>query len=555
MFTFKQYHTLYEGGAGGHMAHPFNLPEVRTGKDLVDVFNRTADFLSTNTAPVKIDGTNASVRLVVNDNGNKEFAFYRGAKKDVETAITIDKLEQRFETGIKDVAKIVLTIFNESINTTLKELKLLGLYDDPLIGLNTEYVQGSTNVIGYKNKFLAIHFPFKIVEKRSEKRGSISYESKQIPYNAKVLNAYVEKLNTIAQNYGYNVIHQEPARLVNTPDFNKVLLQTLTINGDIKTLREWLSMVRDNPYNKSITLKDGRRVSAMNQGLYVDIAERGAILGDLVVPDSIQNAVEGIIFWHATRALGKELLSNIESNLGKGDTQEGIVIANDKISPVMFKVTGDFFLRNQLSPFKKTGKPTSKVVVIYPGRFQPFHLGHAAVYKALVKQFPGSDVIIATSDKVELPNSPFTFDERKQMIAASGIASDAIQKVKVPYVPKEVLAQYDPANTIAIFAVGKKDMKGKTARFTFAPKKDGSPSYYQPFTSVNESETLDKHGYIVVAPTTVFKVLGTPVDSASSIREMWVTADEKDKKQIIKDLYGKFIPEFYSLFDSKLGKK
>ena len=154
-----------------------------------------------------------------------------------------------------------------------------------------------------------------------------------------------------------------------------------------------------------------------------------------------------------------------------------------------------------------------------------------------------------------MPDSPFTFDERKQMIVASGVAADSVQKAKVPYVPKEILAQYDPANTVAIFAVGEKDMKGKTARFNFAPKKDGSPAYYQPFTAVSESETLDKHGYIFVSPTNVFKVLGTPIDSASSIRDMWVKADDKDKKQIIVDLYGKFIPEFYSLFESKLGKK
>ena len=31
---------LTEGGAAGHMAHPFNLPNVNNGKSLLDVFMR-----------------------------------------------------------------------------------------------------------------------------------------------------------------------------------------------------------------------------------------------------------------------------------------------------------------------------------------------------------------------------------------------------------------------------------------------------------------------------------------------------------------------------------
>jgi len=40
MKTFKQYYStiLNEGGAAGHMAHPFDLPQVKTGKDLIGFF-------------------------------------------------------------------------------------------------------------------------------------------------------------------------------------------------------------------------------------------------------------------------------------------------------------------------------------------------------------------------------------------------------------------------------------------------------------------------------------------------------------------------------------
>jgi len=75
MHNFQQFFILNEGGAGGHMAHPFDVDTVRTGKDLIEIFNKSIQFLTKNTAPLKIDGANASVRLVTNAAGNKEFAL------------------------------------------------------------------------------------------------------------------------------------------------------------------------------------------------------------------------------------------------------------------------------------------------------------------------------------------------------------------------------------------------------------------------------------------------------------------------------------------------
>ena len=41
MLSFKQYSSLLEeGGAGGHMNHPFNLPNVKTGDDLIELFKK-----------------------------------------------------------------------------------------------------------------------------------------------------------------------------------------------------------------------------------------------------------------------------------------------------------------------------------------------------------------------------------------------------------------------------------------------------------------------------------------------------------------------------------
>lgn len=53
-----------------------------------------------------------------------------------------------------------------------------------------------------------------------------------------------------------------------------------------------------------------------------------------------------------------------------------------------------------------------KTLVIYPGRFQPFHKGHAQVFQWLKNKF--GDAYIATSDKVEAPKSPFNFKEKSR---------------------------------------------------------------------------------------------------------------------------------------------
>jgi hypothetical protein len=41
---------LMEGGAGGHMRHPFDIEWVKTGADIVDVFNKSVDYLKNKSA-------------------------------------------------------------------------------------------------------------------------------------------------------------------------------------------------------------------------------------------------------------------------------------------------------------------------------------------------------------------------------------------------------------------------------------------------------------------------------------------------------------------------
>lgn len=193
-----------------------------------------------------------------------------------------------------------------------------------------------------------------------------------------------------------------------------------------------------------------------------------------------------------------------------------------------------------------------KSVVIYPGRFHPFHKGHGFVYQQLIKKYPNADVYVATSQKTELPKSPFTFDQKAAMMVAAGIPNDKIVAVKNPYMAVEIMANYPLDSTSLIFAVSKKDML-IDPRFSFKPKKDGSPSYFQPLESVRSPEAANVHGYIDTIDTKVFNVLGNKTTSASQIRQLYAQSSEADRKQIIVDLYGKFSPQIYKIFNSVIG--
>lgn len=203
----------------------------------------------------------------------------------------------------------------------------------------------------------------------------------------------------------------------------------------------------------------------------------------------------------------------------------------------------------QLLESIKLYEDINKIVAIYPGRFHIFHKGHKAAFNFIQSKYP--DAVIATSAKVDPPSSPFTFEEKKQMMLTAGIPEDKIVLVAQPYIPKEYLDKFDPNTTAVVFGVSEKDMS-TDPRFTFKPKKDGSPSYFQPLPASGNLKPLSIHGYIMTIPTYKFTVNDKSVNSASTIRDMWKTASDEEKHKIIEDLYGKFDKYLYDLFNEKL---
>jgi len=195
-----------------------------------------------------------------------------------------------------------------------------------------------------------------------------------------------------------------------------------------------------------------------------------------------------------------------------------------------------------------------RTVVIYPGRFHPFHRGHKASYDYLVKRYGDRNVFVVSSDKQDPETSPFSFADKLDMMTKLGISPGQVAQVVNPYQAKEIKDEIDnPENTVLIFAVSEKDMAGDDARFNFRPKKDGSPSYMQPLPAdQKDMKNMTQHAYVAVTPTVNFKVRGADANSASQIRKKYIDGNESDREQIIADLYGDVDAGIKDIFDRKL---
>lgn len=195
------------------------------------------------------------------------------------------------------------------------------------------------------------------------------------------------------------------------------------------------------------------------------------------------------------------------------------------------------------------------LLVIYPGRFQPFHKGHHAVYEYLTGKFGRQNVYIATSNKTDTSKSPFTFAEKAYFMQLTGVPADRIVQAAQPYQIQSILQtsniQVDPANTVVIFAVSAKDME-EDPRFNFASKKDGSAPYFQPLKNIRDTESMDRHGYIMTVPTFNFTVLDKPMRSGTELRNMYSSADAGQRQQIIADLFGRYTQEAEQIMNSRI---
>jgi hypothetical protein len=196
-----------------------------------------------------------------------------------------------------------------------------------------------------------------------------------------------------------------------------------------------------------------------------------------------------------------------------------------------------------------------KTFIIFAGRFHPWHKGHKGVYDYLSTKYSGNDVYITTTDVVELPKSPFSFDEKVKMMTLTGVPINKIIKVKNNYNLQSLVNQIpiDINRDSVIFAVSEKDM-AEDPRFSRFTKKDGSPAYLQPIPKrLDKLQPAITHGYIDTVPTTDFTVLGAPARSASQLRSQYANLTPQQRKEFIKDLFGKYDDTVYNIMNNKLA--
>lgn len=331
MISFKTLVLLNEGGAAGHMAHPYDI--AKSGDDLIKIFNEAVQLIKSGNSSVKIDGINASIRLV-----NDQFVLDRGSAKPLDIkGIRPEDLEDRFGAGhgFVEKGKKILDIFDTAFPTIKPELKKLGLLDYDNILLNIEYVEGQTNVVQYAGvkNFLAIHGLKSIVPKNVDKFGVVkSRSSSTIPHDNTTMQKLIQKVDKVAKKFGFKVYGNVNVEFTKLPNFSKVLNEKIELNNETKTLKQWLSEIKtiDLPL---ITRKEYIQISASPK------------------ENLNQKQLSDYIIMYATIVLGDELLNSAISPLGNMSDQEGIVVNRKDGS--QFKITGSFTIRGLESPFQK----------------------------------------------------------------------------------------------------------------------------------------------------------------------------------------------------------
>ena len=494
----EQAELLTEGGAGGHMRHPFDIADVKSGADLVKKFEQIAKEIQGGNLPdTKIDGTNTSIKVI---NG-EQFVMDRGSGKSIDIeGITVDRLPQRFkpdprsgrEHGMIPAGKNVLGIFNDDFDKIKPELKALGMLDDPTKFFNMEYVKGTTNVLSYDHDFLKIHGVSQFYEKK-DRRGiparpglerpinketgkPIKDPSVPVAYDQKVMDGLVEKLNKSAEKYGFKVYSSIPSKATGGFDYSPVMNVSAPVtfsegNIEEKTLGDRLKAAK-NRIGEKVQTADGRKPPAQGKEIYKAVL--GASAQDtnadpqrqipldklLASEEDYQKAIDGAVFWHATRLLGNVIMSNMEVDhpavKGPATEHEGLVL---RLSGDDFdtKITGEFILGGEATSFRaaepeEEKEVKSKNIAIFPGSFKPPHKGHLSIVERAAQDPEVEEIRVIISAPGKDVRSPNITPEKAKLIFEKFIASANIPKpvsVEISLQPSPIGAAYDYITNMA----------------------------------------------------------------------------------------------------------
>mgnify|MGYP003653532141 CR=1 FL=1 len=400
------------GGAGGHMWHPFDCPDVNSGQDLIDFFRKSINAIKRNPAALKIDGVNLSFRLKENPGSPSgyEFVIDRGSMSPLDMeGVTSATADQRFVTkdgsphGMVEATNILLSIFNAAIPDIMPELQDLGMLENmgPFSRyFNTEFVLKKINVKEYPFNFIAIHGVNKFeptrypddYEKKPELAGQIRYKKDgktpsskfgmNVEYDQGTVDRLSDKVQSFASQQDFKTYTKIPADVKKSVLIEDALNEQFTITyksyandpeepgelgageGSTKPIKAWLAGVASNPVNKKVNISGHMREMYPNMGrsqtpyaknIYIEVLKGTSIADIAAGPEDVEAIVDAVVVMHSTRLLGNAVLDALESDeFGSAREQEGVVVEDPEIcGGTAFKFTGDFIVGGLASTFEE----------------------------------------------------------------------------------------------------------------------------------------------------------------------------------------------------------
>lgn len=154
MINLQRYVMIYEGGAGGHMAHPIDYTDF-TGEELIQL---VTDLFSgkVETMKEKLDGMNISATM--NDKGDVVFVRNNSERNSPEGGLSIEDMSIKWAE--KEHQKKVYTQSGKIITEIFSKLPVKYFNPEPGVRkiINCEcIIEGKTNVMLYASGRVAFH--------------------------------------------------------------------------------------------------------------------------------------------------------------------------------------------------------------------------------------------------------------------------------------------------------------------------------------------------------------------------------------------------------------
>ena len=154
MLNLNRYVMLFEGGAGGHMAHPIDYTDF-TGEELIQL---VTDLFSgkVETMKEKLDGMNISATM--NDKGDVVFVRNNSERNSPEGGLSIEDMSVKWAE--KEHQKKVYTQSGKIITEIFSKLPVKYFNPEPGVRkiINCEcIIEGKTNVMLYASDRVAFH--------------------------------------------------------------------------------------------------------------------------------------------------------------------------------------------------------------------------------------------------------------------------------------------------------------------------------------------------------------------------------------------------------------